>query len=446
MVKILYIIFFSCLFLTGSNAQNSPVTSNGTIQFYADYSCFKGADNKTIVEVYLMLYADQLEYIEEKNTANAEFNVKTIAEDKKDNIVKEHMWNTKVSYQPNQTDLKNYVVYDQWRVDLAPGRYNLSVIIKDVNGTSRGTVEMKMDVAEFELNSYQISNIEFVSSAENAKDNKNVFTKGKHNLIPNPARRYGVLNPTLLFYYEIYNITQTSDNKLTINYFVIDKNNTVVKQYPKVDKEKSSTDAAIIHGVDVSVLPTGVYKFKVEVNDESVNRKIETSRYFEVIQMDYVNSNPIISEEQARIAGNQIKHLASSREMELYNRLNLDAKAQFLIRFWRSKDPVPETEENELLKDVQKRFYYANENFSVGKTEGWATDRGRTLIKYGMPDEIDNHHSETGTVPYEVWIYRDEKKYEFVFADLQYNGNFILMHSSKEGEVANYRWREYIRM
>ena len=87
MKKLQYILLFTFLCLTNLKAQHIPVTSSGSIQFYADYSCFKGPDNKTIVEVYLMLYADQLEYTEEKNTTNAEFNVKAVAEDAKDNII-----------------------------------------------------------------------------------------------------------------------------------------------------------------------------------------------------------------------------------------------------------------------------------------------------------------------------------------------------------------------
>jgi hypothetical protein len=62
-----------------------------------------------------------------------------------------------------------------------------------------------------------------------------------------------------------------------------------------------------------------------------------------------------------------------------------------------------------------------------------------------MPDEIDRHYSEAETVPYEIWIYSQERRYDFVFADLQSNGHFVLLHSSKEGEVHNTGWRQLIK-
>ncbi len=126
-------------------------------------------------------------------------------------------------------------------------------------------------------------------------------------------------------------------------------------------------------------------------------------------------------------------------------RLNASGKAQFLIRFWRDRDPTPATEQNEYLEQVQQRYRYANEHFGWGTEEGWANERGRVLIQYGMPDEISRHHSEAETVPYEIWIYSQERRHDFVFADLQSNGHFVLLHSSKEGEVHNTDWRRLIK-
>ena len=49
---------------------------------------------------------------------------------------------------------------------------------------------------------------------------------------------------------------------------------------------------------------------------------------------------------------------------------------------WHSRDPDPDTEENEFKQEFFERMAYANEHFSSGKP-GRLTDRGRIYIKFG---------------------------------------------------------------
>lgn len=439
---LLIIIFINTPYL--SFAQNIPAASKGTIQFYVDYSCFKGVENKSVVEIYLMLYADQLKYTQIRNNSKAVYKVSAIVKDSTGGKTKEQTWTTEVEQSSDSTELKNYVVYDQWRTDLIPGEYVITLNVEDINGEASGIVETKLNIPNLKSYDLLLSQIEFVNSVQTDQE-KSVFNKGSNRIIPNPSRRYGVLNPTLYFYYEIYNISQIHNGNILINYSIVDKNDKLVKKYPEITKEKNSANTALIYGVDVTKIPTGIYEIKINVKDTVSNKEAETEKYFEVVQLDYVSKNPVLSEEQAEIAADQIKYFATPRELNLYNRLDLTGKAQFLIRFWNEKDPTPGTKKNEFLDEVKQRFQYANENYGTGKIHGWKTDRGRVLIKYGKPDEIENHHFETGTVPYEIWTYNEQKKFQFVFADLQNNGNFVLIHSSKEGEVANYNWQEYIK-
>src|SRR5690606_5331779 len=149
---------------------------------------------------------------------------------------------------------------------------------------------------------------------------------------------------------------------------------------------------------------------------------------------------------EAETGGNILEYFASPKEMEIYESLNLRGKANFLINFWKVRDPFPETPENEFLQDVMQRYLYANKNFKWGKTEGYKTDKGRILIKYGMPDEIQRNYSEEDISPYEIWTYTEERVFTFVFGDINQNGNFVLLHSTKEGEVQNYNWKESLQI
>jgi GWxTD domain-containing protein len=119
-----------------------------------------------------------------------------------------------------------------------------------------------------------------------------------------------------------------------------------------------------------------------------------------------------------------------------------DQREQFIEDFWKRRDPTPSTDENEYREEYYRRIAYANENFSSG-IPGWKTDRGMIYIKYGPPNEREQHPSggayqrpiedgggTTATFPFERWRYRyidglgNDVNIEFV--DTTGNGEYHL--------------------
>jgi GWxTD domain-containing protein len=111
--------------------------------------------------------------------------------------------------------------------------------------------------------------------------------------------------------------------------------------------------------------------------------------------------------------------IISEPERKAYEKLATDEeREQFILDFWRRRDPDPDTEENEFKEQHYERIAYANEHYGSGKP-GWLTDRGRIYVKFGKPDEIEAHPTggsyqqasyEGGrsitTYPFEKWFYR----------------------------------------
>ena len=97
----------------------------------------------------------------------------------------------------------------------------------------------------------------------------------------------------------------------------------------------------------------------------------------------------------------------------------------FIERYWQVRPPEMKTEH-------YRRIAYANERFAAS-VPGWRTDRGRILIKYGPPDEIESHPSGSSsrTYPFEVWRYRwiegvgEDVMMEFV--DSKKNGEYPML-------------------
>jgi len=59
----------------------------------------------------------------------------------------------------------------------------------------------------------------------------------------------------------------------------------------------------------------------------------------------------------------------------------------FMTRFFASRDPDPDTPENEFRDELIARYRYANANLR-DHGEGWKSDAGRVFILYGPPASI----------------------------------------------------------
>jgi len=115
----------------------------------------------------------------------------------------------------------------------------------------------------------------------------------------------------------------------------------------------------------------------------------------------------------------EVEPIIRPEERDAWNKLQTDAeREQFILEFWRLRDPDPDTEENEYREAYFERFAYVNEHFATG-IPGYKTDRGKIYLKYGKPDDVESHpsggpyqppsyerYSATSTYPFEKWWYR----------------------------------------
>ena len=87
----------------------------------------------------------------------------------------------------------------------------------------------------------------------------------------------------------------------------------------------------------------------------------------------------------------EVIYIISDEERKAFSRLQTDEERQeFIEQFWLRRDPTPDTEENEYREEHYRRIAYANEQFASG-FPGWKSYRGMIYIKYGPPDEREEH-------------------------------------------------------
>lgn len=109
-------------------------------------------------------------------------------------------------------------------------------------------------------------------------------------------------------------------------------------------------------------------------------------------------------------------------------------RAQLLHAFWSSKDPDPETVENEFFQGYFRRIQEANARFSEPGTAGWLTDRGAVYVTLGPPDEVlRDLDARGGPETSQVWLYEKSLGFELrlVFTDPSGTGAFSLTADSR---------------
>src|SRR6266702_6561182 len=123
-----------------------------------------------------------------------------------------------------------------------------------------------------------------------------------------------------------------------------------------------------------------------------------------------------------------VTYLITPEESAKFATLKDDAKRDAFVRqFWSRRDPTPNTAENEFKEEYYRRIAYSNVHFA-GKLAGWKTDRGRTYILQGRPDEITADKNSMG-VPREIWRYNGSAS------------NVIFEDQCRLGEFVQVNWR-----
>ena len=115
-----------------------------------------------------------------------------------------------------------------------------------------------------------------------------------------------------------------------------------------------------------------------------------------------------------------------------------------LLEFWRKRDTTPETPQNEFRDNYLKLVNTANKEFS-GFRDGYKSDRGRILLVYGVPDEIERFPLNMEHKEHHIWkFFSIQGGVIFIFVDKQGFGNLELVHSTARGELNDPDWERWI--
>lgn len=441
-----------------------PAITFAQIQFVpiaVDYATFRGNDSLAFVEIYVSFFQGNLQYQPDEEGKFVASFINKIELSQNDEVVatREHRYQNTTEDTAKLTQYNQFV--DIFNLQLPYGTYKTKIEMKDVNSMRRGEYLMELTTIK-PADTLQFSDIELCSELRRDTANS-MFSKNQLRVVPHPRRVFDLLNPMLYFYVEVNNLSHDDDAShfYEFDYAVVNGQGDTIRHVPADKKEIMAPNMVEAGGFNVMALSRNIYFLQTKATDLTTGQTTTARRKFFVnkpIPKDTTKSTGPLPEiasiyhsfspEQLKKEFEMAKYLANKKEEKIFENLeNPEAMKKFLTSFWRKQDKKQNYERggrsarNHFMQLIQ----YANQNFDTMNLEGWETDRGRVLLLYGRPDDIERHPSSMDQLPYEIWnYYQLEGGSFFVFADRQGFGDYELIHSSYRKEIQNPNWQKIV--
>lgn len=443
-------------------------TGYSTDEFHIslDHAQFLGSDNKHYLEIYYSYPENGLQY--QKND-NHEFSCAvyfTLNIFQDDSLWANKQW----KIENNLTDTtalsesKKHLV-DLLRYPIDSGHhYSVSLFARDYNSGKIDSAKVNLLGKNFNQNQLCLSDLLIAMSIEPVgQETDPKFRKRVYDIVPNPNLTFGINLHELFYYFEIYHLTPAiSDSQYAIFWQIKDSTGqTVAENADNLEWRPIVHESTREIGqIPIWELDNGNYTLTCEVKFLSGNlNKSESSKKFFIHKdvtifpsVDMVTrvEQPVFldgfDEEQIDLEYDQMYALSTKELRKIYENLNsLEAKRNQVYNLWTMAASTVGLPVISFRTKYLQRIKEADEKYKSSFKPGWKTDQGVVFLKYGTPSDIDRHHSESGTKPYEVWRYEHiEGGVIFVFIDRIGLSQYVLIHSTKRGELSDPNWQRYI--
>lgn len=429
----------------------------GQSNFDFDYARFyNSADSSIYLEIYYSFYKPSLKTVfkDSENKKEGNLFIKIFNVENSETVV-ERNWGLDISLDKNVDSEENLLV-GVLSFPLEFSLYTIDIVANDPNNPKfNEEVSFELDCRQFSIGELSVSDIELASAINtNPLNTKSIFYKNSIEVVPNPSLVYGDLNPVVFFYSEIYGLNAENSNKYKVEQRLFNSQNEVVHSKRKT---VSGDNESIVElgAIRANNLVSGIYTLIVSVKDSLNNLTSSSAKRVYVYNKELIDQTTtfavdkvkpldsefmIMSEEEINYMWETAEYIATTLEKNNWEKLkDLDAKRSFMYTFWNNRNNERTDNVNKVKNDYYERVKYANQHFgNVSRKDGWKSDRGRVILQYGVPDEIERNINPQSAYSHEIWNYYGlEGGVLFLFVDEEGLNIYRLVHSTKRGEIYN---------
>jgi len=294
--------------------------------------------------------------------------------------------------------------------DLPPGEFAVKLQVNDLVSNKKIDRKIELDLEEVKKKELALSDILLLEEIE--KDS----TGNVVNIVPHVMNNFPGRIGHFYIYFDV--CSEKIPNDIEVKYQFLTKDEEVALDSTFGIQVSENMTGHYIK-VDKNTLDKNRYTIILSIEDEDndAEKKKLLSFYWVIVPQ---------TTEDITLAMRQMRYIMPDDSLDKYLEAPLPEQKKYFKSFWAERDPNPNTPVNELMEEYFKRVNYSNQQYSSFQDNGWLTDRGRILIKFGAPDDIERHPFELNTTPYIVWRYYTLRKI-FVFQDRTGFGDYQLL-------------------
>lgn len=249
-------------------------------------------------------------------------------------------------------------------VVLAPGRYRVSVTVRDQRGDKQSRAERDYLVPHFQSGTTTAPILIYEATG---RGNPGDPFRGLLN--PRGAAGYGADTLTVLV--EGYQMSPGQRFPLRI----VDMRDSVLFDQELVFEGGTAVEAKVVHFKPDSA-PLGELRFVLGPDED---RQVTSA-------LVSLSGNWIVSNYEEMIQ--LLRYFGHEEQLAALRRATPAQRPRLWQAFYRDSDPNPATPENEAIDAYFSRLAAADQKFTDEGQPGWRTDRGEVYIVLGDPDEV----------------------------------------------------------
>lgn len=434
--------------------------------YYVDMSTFYGQDDAPYVEYYLDVDAGTILFKQgESGSFSGTIDVHLKIENQ---VTGEAVYDRQFQLlSPSIADTSGgntqFGIMDVRRISLDPGRYVFTGVLKDGNDKEgqKHKFVRDLEIEEASVGFSYLSSIEYIQTFRPTAVAQG-FSKHGYDIVPLVTNGNYFDQDSIKYYMEIYHSERQTEKALFVNAYVTLANSTEkIPGCQKFMRMEPKSMNLVTGGFDIASLPSQTYYLNVDVYSQKNELMANTSRKFFVVnsrveapqmevQLAY-DEHFSLDEKELDKYIHTLYYISTPTERDFASAVKtLDEKQKYFLNFWYKRKGNANDSPAKPWRAYKSRVDHANKNFKAAHLAGWRTDRGRMMLTYGPPNDIERFPSSNTNHPYQIWRYNKVKTQANLIC-VFYTPNTatdesVLLHSNILGEQNNPRWEfEVIR-
>jgi len=338
------------------------------------------------IAVFIKIPNFALQYVKQDTQFKAQYEAVIALQSKKGKQISREVWQDSIvvkDYQSTNSFNKYRMLKTAFNVP--HGKYKIVASLSDLDTRNSSEKEIKIDLSKYKKKQFLHTPI--------LLDKSNINWGFKEGFVPATNNATFEINNGLTIYlsgkvqpekkYRIHAKFKNIDKKTVLRKAISDETGSGIFEH-LIFFPKDSIEGMGMH-IDVELVQG---KFRSEKSAKITLRKQGISH--------------LVSDFDEAL--HQMIYILEPNEKKELKKVSSKKKEKLFRKFWKRRDPTPDTNVNEMMNEYYRRVAYANVHFD-SFLKGWETDMGMIYIIYGPPDDIERYMLRQRQEPYERWSY-----------------------------------------